>query len=86
MAEILRTTPAAMVGKPSFQYLYPEDIDAAQKLFDDKQQGNVHPFHFRLQRDDGSPVWVDVQGTPMHSVGGEFIGIVGTFAVSPDQF
>jgi PAS domain S-box-containing protein len=29
MAEILGTTPAEMVGHPSFDYVFPEDVPAA---------------------------------------------------------
>lgn len=85
MAEILGTTTSALIGKPSFDYVFSEDISAAQKLFDSKQRGEASPFHFRLRRADGSAIWVDVQGTPMHSAAGEFIGIVGTFGVSESQ-
>jgi PAS domain S-box-containing protein len=82
MAEILGTSPSEMVGLPSFAYVFPEDVDAAQRLFDAKVRGDAKPFHFRLRRKDGSAVWVDVQGTPMHNAAGEFKGIVGTFSVS----
>jgi PAS domain S-box-containing protein len=85
MAEILGTTPADLIGKPSFQYVFPEDVDAAQRLFDSKQRGDANPFHFRLRRKDGSSIWTDVQGTPMRNAKGEFIGIVGTFRVSERQ-
>lgn len=85
MAEILGTTTSAMKGAPSFDYVFPEDRDAAQKLFDSKQRGEASPFHFRLRRADGSAIWTDVQGTPMHNAAGEFIGIVGTFSVSDKQ-
>jgi PAS domain S-box-containing protein len=82
MAEILGTSPSEMVGLASFAYVYPEDVDAAQRLFDAKVRGDTKPFHFRLRRKDGSAVWVDVQGTPMHNAAVEFKGIVGTFSVS----
>ena len=85
MAEILGTTVTDLIGKPSFEYVFPEDADAAQKLFDSKQRGDPAPFHFRLRRKDGSAIWVEVQGTPMHNVSGEFLGIVGTFRVSERQ-
>lgn len=85
MANILRTTSAAMLGKPSFNYLFPEDLGAAQKLFEGKQKGDPSPFHFRLRCEDGSAIWVDVQGTPMRNAQSEFIGIVGTFSVSQNQ-
>ncbi len=82
MAEILGTTPTELAGKSSFEYLFPEDVDAAQKLFESKIRGDSKPFHFRLRRQDGSSIWVDVQGTPMHNAAGKFRGVVGTFSVS----
>ena len=82
MCEILGAEPEELIGKPSFDYLFPEDVAAAQQLFESKQRGGIAPFHFRLRRKDGSAIWVDVQGTPMHNPAGEFMGIVGTFRVS----
>jgi PAS domain S-box-containing protein len=81
MAEILGTSVPEMMGQPSFVYVFPEDIPAAQRLFDSKKQGDIGPFRFQLRRKDGSAVGVSVQGTPMHSESGEFKGIVGTFSV-----
>ena len=82
MAEILGTSPSEMVGLPSFRYVFPEDVEEAQRLFETKTRGDIRPFPFKLRRSDGSAVWVDVQGTPMHNAAGEFRGIVGTFSVS----
>ena len=82
MAEILGTSPSEMVGRESFTYVFPEDRDAAQRLFDAKTRGDTKPFHFKLRRIDGSPVWVDVQGTPLYNAADVFRGIVGTFSVS----
>jgi PAS domain S-box-containing protein len=83
MAEILGTSPSAMIGQASFAYIYPEDQKAAQQLFEAKKDGGIDPFHFRLRRKDGTAVWVDVQGTPMYNATRKFTGIVGTFSVSP---
>ena len=82
MAEILGTSPAEMMGRPSFTYVFPEDVEAAKHLFDSKTRGDSSRFHFKLRRQDGSAVMVDVQGTPMHNAKGVFQGIVGTFSVS----
>ena len=79
MAEILGTSTAEMIGKPSFTYVFPEDVEDAQRLFASKSRGDAMPFRFRLRRDDGSTVWVDVQGTPLQGPEGEFTGVVGTF-------
>jgi PAS domain S-box-containing protein len=72
MAEILGTDPSTMKGEQSFEYVFPEDTDAAKRLFDFKKSGNRGPFHFRLRRKDGSAIWVDVQGTPMYNASGLF--------------
>jgi PAS domain S-box-containing protein len=85
MAEILGTSPPEMVGCPSFVYVFPEDVEAAQRLFDAKVRGDKKPFRFRLRRKDGSAVWADVQGTPMHNAAGVFRGIVGTFSISNEN-
>jgi PAS domain S-box-containing protein len=82
MAEILGTDRTALVGKPSFDFVFQEDVEAAQRLFNWKKGGSAEPFHFRLRRADGSAVWVDVQGTPMQNAAGKFTGIVGTFSIS----
>ena len=82
MADILGSSPAEMIGQPSFTYVYPEDAGAAKRLFDAKSRGDSQPFHFKLRRKDGSAVWVDVQGTPLQNAAGVFNGIVGTFTVS----
>jgi hypothetical protein len=36
--------------------------------------------YFKLRRKDGSAIWVDVQGTPMHNAAGVFTGIIGRSA------
>ena len=82
MAEILGTSLSEMIGRDSFAYIFPEDLDEARRLFGAKTRGDTKPFHFKLRRADGSAVWVDVQGTPMHNAAGIFRGIVGTFSLS----
>lgn len=82
MAEMLGTSPAEMIGHPSFTYVFPEDVKAAQLLFGSKERGDSNPFHFKLRCKDGSAVWVDVQGSPTFDDSGAFSGIVGTFSVS----
>lgn len=85
MAQILGAPPADLMGQDSFLYVFPEDLPAAQQLFSSKEAGSSAPFHFRLRRADGSSIWVEVQGTPMHNAAGLFTGIVGTFTVSDVQ-
>jgi PAS domain S-box-containing protein len=79
MGEILSVAPAEMMGKSAFVYVFPEDLAAAKRLFQAKVAGDAESFEFRLCRRDGSAVWVEIQGTPMHDLVGRFTGIVGTF-------
>jgi PAS domain S-box-containing protein len=80
MCTILGADQSDLIGKSSFDYLFPEDVGTAQRLFQSKQRGDAAPF--QLRRKGGSPIWVDAQRTPMHNVAGVFIGIVGTFRVA----
>jgi len=82
MADILGVSIEELMGQPSFGYVFPEDVAAAQRLFEAKTRGDANPFHFKLRKKDGSAVWVDVQGTPMYNAAGTFNGIVGTFSIS----
>jgi hypothetical protein len=41
MAEILGTTVSDLVGKPFFDYVFPEDLGAAQELFDRKESATL---------------------------------------------
>lgn len=85
MAQILHTTTANMIGRDSFAHVFDEDVPEAQRLFATKEAGSSAPFRFKLRCADASPIWVDVQGTPLTNAAGAFIGIVGTFTVSTKQ-
>jgi PAS domain-containing protein len=61
--------------------VFSADVEAAQLLFDVKKDGNASTFRVRLRKKDGTALWVEVQGTPMHNTEGVFMGIVGTFSV-----
>ena len=79
MAAMLGTTVGEMIGKSSFDFVYPEDLEAARRLFEGKSRGDMSPFEFRIRRVDGTPFWVTVQGTPMRDEAGQFSGVIGTF-------
>ncbi len=59
MAEMLGTTPSEMIGQPSFSYIFPEDLESAQRLFDFKKTGSADPFisHF-VERTDRRFGWM----------------------------
>ena len=65
--------------------MYPEDRPPAQQLFEMKRRGNAKPFRFKLRREDGSGIWVDVQSTPLREAAGIFIGIIGIFTIGDES-
>jgi PAS domain S-box-containing protein len=85
MCEILGTSATKLASTDSLRFVFPEDLPAAQRLFSSKQAGSSAPFRFKLRREDGSSIWVDVQGTPLYTSDGQFDGIVGTFTVCEPQ-
>ena len=82
MTDILGAKLSEVLDQPSFAYVFPEDVPAAQALFEAKGRGNANPFRLKLRRKDGSAIFVDVQANPMHKAEGTFKGIVGTFTLS----
>lgn len=79
MAGMLGTTVEAMLGKPSFQFVFDEDVAEAQRLFDLKKRGDSRTFEFRLRRTDGSDFWAQISGTPLYSEQGDMLGLLGLF-------
>ena len=81
MAEILGVARTEMLDEPSFKYVFSEDFDSGDWLFNGRYEGNVHLFRFRLRRADGSAIWVDVKMNPMRDPLGNVTGAIGTFKV-----
>ena len=54
-------------GMSYFDFVFPEDLDAARQLFQINKHVKADPFSFRLKRLDAAPlpVWVDIQFAPM---------------------
>jgi hypothetical protein len=53
--------------------LFPEDLEAA-KLFAVDTLAEFKPFCFRARRNDGSPLWVNVQSSPVRTASGDVCG------------
>jgi hypothetical protein len=70
------------VGATVIQLRIPRRCGSSPKFVGSEDAWRYKPFQFKLRRKDGSPIWVDVQGTPMHNAAGVFQGIVGTISVS----
>src|ERR1043165_1332056 len=62
-------------GMSCFDFVFPDDMDAAKKLFELNKLPQAAPFRFRLRRWDGTEVWTDIQGTVLQTAGGKVYGI-----------
>jgi len=72
-------------GMSCFDFVFPEDMEAAKKLFDENKLPNAAPFSFRLRRTDGTEVWADIQGKAMHTASGEVYAISATVTVESPE-
>ncbi|HVT40635.1 MAG TPA: PAS domain-containing protein [Gemmatimonadaceae bacterium] len=84
MAEILGTRESELLGTRSFDWVFPEDVADAQRLFEAKKRGALAPFRFKLRRKDNTPTWVNIQAAPLQNADGTFTGLVGTFTPIDD--
>lgn len=79
MAEILETSKAKMLGQLFFRYVHPEDVDFAKELLDSQNYGDTNFFRFRLCKEDGSAIWVEMLGSPIVDAHKRVIGTLGIF-------
>ena len=69
-------------GMSWFDFVFPEDMDEARKIFDANKLPHAEPFRFRLRRSDGSGVWTDIQGNAMQTAGGDIYGVSATVTLA----
>src|SRR5277367_6661829 len=65
-------------GGSCFDCVFPEDAWEAMKLFTESKKAEPKPIRFRLKRQDGSPVWVDIQPSAMQTADGVMYGVFAT--------
>jgi len=71
-------------GMTCFDFVFPEDINAAKRALESNKIPNAAPFRARLRRADGTPVWADVQATSMQTAQADAYAIAATItAVEP---
>jgi len=59
-------------------FVFPDDLKAAKELFELNKRPSAEPFHFKLKRADGTPVWADIQGSVMRTANGEVYAVSAT--------
>ena len=74
MAEMLGYEPREMVGRSVFDFYFPPDVERKKQALSRRQQGVREQLDERLQRRDGSELWVRMAATPVFKDNGEFDG------------
>jgi len=65
-------------GMSCFDFVFSEDLEAAEKLFEMSKRPSAKPFSFELKRADGTPIWADIQGVAMRTASGEVFAVSAT--------
>ena len=74
MAEMLGYAPGEMVGRSVFDFYFPEDIEQKKQTLRRRKEGLREQIEERVQRRDGSELWVRMAVIPMFKENGEFDG------------
>jgi PAS domain S-box-containing protein len=76
MAEMLQCTQDEMLGRPLFDFLFPEDLTRKQADLERRKRGLRDVFYNRCRRKDGSEMWALVSANPVFDDSGEFSGVL----------
>jgi PAS domain S-box-containing protein len=74
MAEMLGYEPEEMLGRSVFDFYFPWDIERKKQALRRRQEGLREQIEDRLQRRDGSELWVRMAAAPVFKDNGEFDG------------
>src|SRR5271169_2297918 len=85
LAEMLGYEPGEMVGRSVLDFYFPEDVEHKKQVLERRQQGLREQIEERLQRKDGSELWVRMVANPIVKDTGEFDGAFAMVADITDQ-
>jgi PAS domain S-box-containing protein len=86
MADLLRLTPADMVGHHKWDFVFDEDVPAMQALFERRKRGvSEERADIRFRRADGVEVWTLMSARPLYDADGTFTGAVDLFTDITDR-
>jgi PAS domain S-box-containing protein len=74
MADMLGYAPQEMVGRSVFDFYFSEDVQRKKQVLMRRRQGRPEQLEERLQRKDGSELWVRMAASPVFNDNGEFDG------------
>jgi PAS domain S-box-containing protein len=66
-----------VAGTSYFDFVFPEDMDAARKLFETNVLPH-DPLRLRLRRLNGTEIWTDIQAAPIQTAEGDVYAITVT--------
>lgn len=76
LAQILGVAVEDLIGRSCFEFVFPEDLEAARHKAAGRRRGEAETFDFRLRRPDGTPAWVMVASSPMFHDDGRYAGVL----------
>ncbi len=76
MAEMLGFAPEEMMGRPLFDFLFPEDLPKKRADLERQRKGAHEVLYNRWRRKDGSEMWALVSTTPVFAESGKFTGVL----------
>jgi PAS domain S-box-containing protein len=79
MCDLLHCTTEDLMHRTFSDFLFPADVPAAIRLFEDRKKGISRQIEFRLRRKDGSEVWTVSTNNSLTDNSGAFIGAVALF-------
>jgi PAS domain S-box-containing protein len=80
MAAMLGYEPEEMAGRRLNEFLPQESLAEALRQQSRRRQGLSDVFEQRLQRKDGSILWVLISASPLYDASGTFLGALGMFS------
>lgn len=85
IAEMLRTNPADMVGRPVTDFVFPEDIPALNERRRQRERGARGQHDERLRRADGSELWTIMSTNAFFDPKGRFEGALAMITDITDR-
>ena len=80
MADLLRITPGAMLGRHKWDFVFQDDVAAMRSLFERRKQGvSEEVADIRFRSADGREIWTLMSARPLYDDDGRFTGAVDLF-------